>query len=376
MLFFYLVYNLSMKFLIKLFGGYTKTEMNEQVQVKLELAKQEILNESTNKIDSLKDEISELKVELASNKQQVLGKDEMISNLNKQIKEKTSLVNLKESQIEKFNSTIKEIREEKSNTIRDLTEKLTSEKERAVADARVEEQKVLKDSGYIGDLKEDELTDLLSKTFKSDRFNKIGKKETKGRGDIIQEIVDSQGNEVGMITYEIKNRKTWNWAEYDKFVEKIRKVTDNPSLVNVFVTKDGVFPSMNEGSTNAKYKGIDVVASGIIYHDIENNIYLIGMSSVVMFSHLLRERIVEVNELKKSSGDILSLKDEIYDWFRSGYFYQFANSVSRVYNQTLQTVDSNMKNLTILRGEIESSASEVKMLDTTLNKALEDSKNK
>ena len=225
---------------IKLFGGYTKKDLEEKLD--------SLLVKNTG---DLNNQLIELKTE----KNYLIKQNR---DLEKNLDDYKNSNLVFQERIEKITNTFNREKE-------DFQKRIIEEKEKEIKDIELKNQKILKDSGYIGEMKEEEVSDLLSKVYEEDVIDKIGKNNTKGKGDIIQKVYSGRKN-IGSIIFEIKNRATWNYDEYDKFLEKINTFNKNEKIKNntyIFAVKDGnkSFPSLKEGSTRAKYKSIKNIAT-------------------------------------------------------------------------------------------------------------------
>lgn len=127
-----------------------------------------------------------------------------------------------------------------------------------------------------GEAFELEFEDLLHKEFPNDIISEVVK-GTKG-GDIIQKVVDRNGNSVGKILWELKNTKTWAEGWIDKLKVDQRSIKADDA---VLITE--AIPA-------------DMKSSGAF----RNGVWVTQRGSVIAISSVLRAKLIQLYYAKNS----------------------------------------------------------------------------
>lgn len=193
----------------------------EKHKIELENLKKETLNDATKKIKA------QFELELKQVAEESLAKEEQNKKLLEQLTQLT--IQLRESKKEKDEAKL----EMQKKLLEEEDKIALVERKKAEEDNRskvLELQKQLSDVSKAnddlrrkinqgsqqtqGEAFELEFEERLRKEFPNDQISEVAK-GTKG-GDIVQEILDRNGNICGKILWEIKNTKTWSELWIDK----------------------------------------------------------------------------------------------------------------------------------------------------------------
>ncbi len=181
---------------------------------------------------------------------------------------------------------------EEEHSLKDLEkEKVINDLKKSLEDAqRKANQGSQQTQGEVFEL---EFENILRKEFPNDVISEVGK-GIKG-GDIIQEVVDSHGNSVGKILWELKNTKTWS----EEWVEKLKG--DKRTIVAedaVLITE--VLP--NDMKSSGAYR---------------NGIWVTKKESVVAIASVLRAKLIQLF-MAKNANDGKDEKMNILFTYLSG----------------------------------------------------------
>lgn len=128
-----------------------------------------------------------------------------------------------------------------------------------------------------GEAFELEFEQILKKEFPNDIILEVGK-GIKG-GDIVQEVVDSRGNNVGKILWELKNTKTWSEPWIDKLKGDKRTIQAEDA---VLITE--VLPT-------------DMKSSGAY----RNGVWVTKRESVIGIASVLRAKLIQLHMVKNAN---------------------------------------------------------------------------
>lgn len=159
--------------------------------------------------------------------------------------------------------------EEEKHHLKDLEkEKVIDDLKKALEDAQ---RKANQGSQQTqGEAFELEFENILRREFPNDIVSEVGK-GIRG-GDIIQEVVDSRGNNVGKILWELKNTKTWSEGWVDKLkVDKRAIVAEDAVLITE------VLP--NDMKSNGAFR---------------NGIWVTKRESVIAIASVLRAKLIQL----------------------------------------------------------------------------------
>ncbi len=182
--------------------------------------------------------------------------------------------------------------EENKHHLKDLEkEKVITDLKKALEDAQ---RKASQGSQQTqGEAFELEFEEILKKEFPNDIVSEVAK-GTRG-GDIIHEVVDRNGNNVGKILWELKNTKTWSEGWVEKLKNDQRTITAEDA---VLITE--VLPN-------------DMKSSGAF----RNGIWVTNRDSVIAIASVLRAKLIQLHYVK-SAGKGKNEKMDILFTYLSG----------------------------------------------------------
>ncbi len=165
---------------------------------------------------------------------------------------------------------------EEEHQLKDLEkEKLIDDLKKSLEDAQRKAQQGSQQTQ--GEVFELEFENILKKEFPNDFISEVGK-GIKG-GDIIQEVVDSHGNSVGKILWELKNTKTWS----EEWISKLK--SDKRNIVAedaVLITQ--VLP--NDMKSSGAYR---------------NGVWVTKQESVIAIASVLRAKLIQLFMIKNAN---------------------------------------------------------------------------
>ncbi len=260
-----------------------ETEMkknNDYIRLKIE-------SESREKELNLMQEISSLK----SLKNSLT---EVNQSLKERLEENKDLKSQYEEMTEyKLNILRKEFSKEKENLIKEYEDKTKS-------------------ATTIGENAEEDIRNKLINSFKDDRI--IKPNHAIGEADVLHEIV-LNGEKISSIYYEIKNRKSWSRANYENFVDKVRK---NDHDFNIFISS--ALPKTSRESH------LKLFAEDFLYDEI-NNVYLVTFENWLPIIFAMRNQAIKISQIKGRENIENDIKQKVYEFFQSP---DFKNYFSRV----------------------------------------------
>lgn len=167
--------------------------------------------------------------------------------------------------------------EEEKHHLKDLEkEKVIEDLKKALDDAQ---RKANQGSQQTqGEAFELEFEQILKREFPNDIISEVGK-GIKG-GDIIQEVIDSKGNNTGKILWELKNTKTWSEPWIDKLKGDKRTIQAEDA---VLITE--VLP--NDMKSSGAYR---------------NGVWVTKRDSVVGIASVLRAKLIQLNMAKQANN--------------------------------------------------------------------------
>ena len=267
----------------------------EREKYKLELAsaKKESLEEASKKIEK------QFQLQLKQITEDAFAKDEQNKKLLEQLTKLT--IQLRESKKEKDEAKLemqKKLSEEEEKIRIDARKKSEEEhrlkileKDKQLADALKANEEMSRklqqgSQQTQGESFEIEFEKILKSEFPNDAISEVAK-GTKG-GDIIQEVMDRNGNNCGKILWELKNTKTWSELWVDKLKKDQRSVVaDYAVLISESVP--------------------DTIDSARFY----KNIWITKRSFVIGLACALRLNLIQISmakravEGKKDKSDLL-----------------------------------------------------------------------
>lgn len=249
--------------------------------------------------------------------------------------------------------------EEKKHHLKDLEkEKIIADLKKSLEDAQ---RKANQGSQQTqGEAFELEFEDLLEREFPNDIISEVTK-GTRG-GDVIQEVIDRNGNECGKILWELKNTKTWSELWVDKLKADQRAITAEQAVI--------ISEAVPTGVESAKF---------------HKNIWITKRSFVMGLAYSLRLGLIQIAMAKRSQEGKKEKMDVLYTYLTGTEFRQrveaiveaftgmqgeiekekryFANKWSRDEKNIRQVIDNTFGMQGDLKGIMGTSLPEIKGLD-------------
>lgn len=213
------------------------------------------------------DEFKEQELKLREEKRRIEEKEKDIDlKLERQLDEEKKKIEEKVFKEEEEKHHLKDL--EKEKVIEDLKKALDSAQRTANQGSQQTQ----------GEAFELEFEEILRREFPNDIVSEVGK-GIKG-GDIIQEVVDSRGNNVGKILWELKNTKTWSepWIEKLKGDKRTIQAEDAVLITEVLPT---------DMKSNGAYR---------------NGVWVTKRESVIAIASVLRAKLIQLNMAKNANN--------------------------------------------------------------------------
>jgi hypothetical protein len=253
-------------------------EVSVELEAKYKANAEKLVAEEKERNKKLSDQIDELLTETRN----LRRKDE-----DRELEMKKKLLN----EEEKIRIDARK-KSDEDHQLKDLEkEKIISDLKKSLEDAqRKASQGSQQTQGEVFEL---EFENILRKEFPNDLVSEVGK-GVKG-GDIVQEVIDSHGNSVGKILWELKNTKTWS----EEWVNKLKGDKRNISAEDaVLITQ--VLP--NDMKSSGAYR---------------NGIWVTKQESVVAMASVLRAKLIQLF-IAKNANDGKDEKMNILFTYLSG----------------------------------------------------------
>jgi len=254
-----------------------KAEKQFEIQLK-QAAEDSMAKEEQNK--KLLEQLTQLTIQLRESKKE---KDEAKLEMQKKLLEEEDKIKLEER---------KKAEEENRSKVMELQKQL-SDVSKANDDLR---RKINQGSQQTqGEAFQDKFQKMLRLEFPNDLVNEVAK-GTKG-GDVIQEVLDRNGNMCGKILWEMKNTKTWSELWVDKLKGDQREsVADYAVLISETVP--------------------DTVDSARFY----KNIWITKQSFVVGLACALRLNLIQISMAKRATEGRKDKTDLLYGYLSGTEF--------------------------------------------------------
>ena len=295
----------------KLFEKETQQLINDYKNTASVILKEKLESESFKKLKSLeesmkKDLTSEFKSEITRLQTELLNIEKINDKLFKS----------KDDQILKADKQVNELQK----TLKIITDKLQQNfnKSLAVETSRIQEEytkkenelktQLKKTANQIGDEGEDFVRDKLQQTFETDKI--IKPNHAIGGADVEQTIIDND-KKIGSIYFEVKNKKTWSYADYENFANKVRSRDDD---LNIYVAK--TMPK------STKEKHLSKVNESL-YFDKTSNVYLVSFDTFLQVTFALRNLLIKFKRELNKQDDIKTIQEKVYDFISSEEFNNY-----------------------------------------------------
>ncbi len=286
-----------------------KHQFQKDFEKDLEKAKSEALETARKDLEEKsKTDLLDLQKQLEEQKKK---NDEFVKEELK-LREEKRLLEEKEKEIDlkiarQLDSEKKKIEEqvikseEEKHHLKDLEkEKVIEDLKKALDDAQ---RKANQGSQQTqGEAFELEFETILKREFPNDIISEVAK-GTRG-GDIVQEVVDRNGNSCGKILWELKNTKAWSEQWVDKLKSDQRAIT-------------------------AEYA---VIISEVVPEEIESakfykNIWVVKRSFVLGLAYSLRLSIIQIAMAKRASEGKQDKMDILYTYLSGTEFRQRVEAI-------------------------------------------------
>lgn len=203
----------------------TLEEAGKKARGEFELKLKQLMEDATAKEEQNKkllDQLTQLTIQLRLSRKE---KDEAKLEMHKKLMEEEEKIKLEER---------KKAEEDQRSKVLELQKQL-SDVSKANDDLR---RKINQGSQQTqGEAFEVEFEKMLKREFPNDQISEVAK-GTKG-GDIVQKVIDRNGNTCGKILWEMKNTKTWSELWVDKLKgDQRREVADYAVLISETVPQD------------------------------------------------------------------------------------------------------------------------------------------
>jgi hypothetical protein len=263
-------------------------EMEAKYKQQIEVAKKEAAEKSSQKLKE------QFEFEAKRLQEDAKDKDERIQKLTEQLTELT--IELRQSRKEKEEAKLqmqKQLALEEEKIRLDAGKKAEEEihlkmleKDKMIEDTRKEledtRRKLMQGSQQTqGEAFELEFESMLQQHYPNDEITPVGK-GIKG-GDVIQKIIDRNGNYVGKILWELKNTKTWSEGWIDKLKGDQRSIG----------AEEAVLIS-------------EVIPNNMKNGGFRNNVYVTQRACVTLIADMLRAKLIQMYYIKNS----VQAKDE------------------------------------------------------------------
>jgi len=344
-----------------------KKQTEEVYRKELEKVKQETADKISREMDEknktelidLQKQIDEQKKKNDEFREKELELREEKRRLEEKEKELTLSVERKiDEEKKKIEEQVVKSQEEKHH-LKDLEkEKVIEDLKKALDDAQ---RKANQGSQQTqGEAFELEFEDLLKREFPNDIISEVAK-GTRG-GDIIQEVIDRNGNPCGKILWELKNTKTWSELWIDKLKADQRSITAESAVI--------ISEAVPSDVDSAKF---------------HNGIWITKRSFVMGLAYSLRLSLVQITMAKRTQEGKKEKMDILYTYLTGTEFRQrveaivesftsmqgeiekekryFANKWSRDEKNIRQVIDNTFGMQGDLKGIMGNSLPEIKGLD-------------
>ncbi len=291
----------------------TQQELDNQ---KYLLREKDIL-EKTARAD-VAQEMAKIKADLSSSdvmNQKILNeKDNRIKEKDEHIKKQNELLDKNNFTLNRMQDTINDIDEKNRKHYDARFDEAIQNKTKEFEDKRVELELSLKSANKIGEDAENEIREQLSNLFPEDKISKPN--HAIGGADVFQQIYNNKNKEIGTIYYEVKNKKTWSYADYKNFADKTRDRSDD---INIYIAKS--LPK------TSKEKHLQFINSSILFDKV-SNIYLVDFDSYLSLVFGLRTSFVEYKTKLNNESKKESLQKNMYDFITSSEFGNYFSVIS------------------------------------------------
>lgn len=298
-------------------------QIAEQVKVKQKIiAEQErkkILAEQAEQTKALEEELEEKRKQLseANKKELELRKQQQKLEEEKEAFELTVQRKLDEGRKKIAEQASKKAAEEQQLKMRekeDLIKAMQSQIEQLKRKAEIGSQEAQ------GEALEQELQELLERTFPIDKFKEI-KKGAKG-ADILQTVHNSTGKDCGTILWESKNTKDFQKG----WIEKLKKDQQDKNT-DIAVIMSITLP--NEINNFGLYEGI----------------WITDYKSSVGLATALRQVLIEVSRQKVITAGREGIKDFVYNYITGKEFMLHIQAVVNAYKQMLEDLEGEKRSM-------------------------------
>ena len=325
---------------------YTKKQIETEIETKLN---QKYQLEFDNKINTMKlnntEQLNKKLGDFAVEKEQLVKKFtedlNRVNLVNQDLKSKLDNLEVVKSKeiAEQLNKKLEDFAVEKEQLVKKFTEDLNKQNEE-IHKLELENQKnKLRNNKILGENLEQEIEEVLTKTFLLDSVSKIT--TTGKKADLTQKVkLDGTNNYIATITYEIKNTKDWNDQWEVKFADDMRK-------------------------TSARYGIITATAFPIKYgnklfaiSEFNPNIYFCSHENVDLVAQIVRMFILTEYRIENATKNNNELENKILklsEWKKidfpnfSGKIKNAIEALERVKNAISNQMTPLEKNINIIK---------------------------
>lgn len=293
-------------------------------QVEDEIKKQTEKELSQKFEEKNKSELLELQKQLDNQKkknEEFLREELKLREEKRLLEEKEKEIDLKiarevDSEKKKIEEQVVKAEEEKHH-LKDLEkEKVIDDLKKALDDAQ---RKAHQGSQQTqGEAFELEFEEILKREFPNDTVSEVAK-GTRG-GDIVQEVVDRNGNSCGKILWELKNTKAWS----EQWVDKLK---------------------VDQRNITAEYA---VIISEVVPDDIESakfykNIWVVKRNFVLGLAYSLRLSIIQIAMAKRASEGKQDKMDILYTYLSGTEFRQRVEAIVEAFTSMQDEIEKEKR---------------------------------
>jgi hypothetical protein len=268
---------------------------------KIECEKKKMLNKIKAESET---ELNDLKLQLESNQRKLIEANKKEFEIRKMKNELEVKLNSVELDIQR---RVDEEKNKLKNEVEDKFKLKEREKEELINryKKQVEDLKRKLEQGsqqLQGEVQELELEDFLRSNFPLDIISPVGK-GVQG-ADVMHEVINQYGQKCGKILWESKRTKNWN----DGWIPKLK--TD-----------------LRESKADAAIIVSQVLPSDINHIGEFDGIWVVSFQAVYGITLLLREKLIEMNQMRNSKVGINQKMGAVYNYLCSHEFKQRIESI-------------------------------------------------
>lgn len=298
-----------------------KHEFEEEFSKDIEKVKQETEEKLRKKLESEQ----ELTLKNSENEKQELREQnkklsESLLELNRSLRELKTKDEERELEMQKKLSQEEEkIKQEATKKAEEEQRLKILEKDKQLADTLKEledaRRKLQQGSQQTqGEAFELEFEERLRQEFPNDEISEVAK-GTRG-GDIVQEVIDRNGNNCGKILWELKNTKAWSEFWIDKLKTDQRSITAEYAVI--------ISEAVPEGVESAKF---------------HKGIWIVKRAFVMGLAYSLRLSLVQIAMAKRANEGKQEKMDILYTYLSGTEFRQRVEAIIEAFTNMQEEIE-------------------------------------